>query len=172
MDFRLETQRLILRRFDLDDAPHVAHLAGDKQIADMTANIPHPYSLKNALDWIRTHEEALQNKASIIFAITLKDTDQLIGAVSLEGISGDGVPSLGYWLGVPYWGSGYAFEAAHALIEFSKHSYDLKKVKVMHLVGNERSKSVILKVGFTYQENHINRMMGKEREVCVYEKVL
>jgi RimJ/RimL family protein N-acetyltransferase len=114
----------------------------------------------------------LRNRASIVFAITLKDTGELIGAVSLEGICDDGVGSLGYWLGVPYWGSGYAFEAAYALIEFSKHSYDLKKVKVMHLVGNERSKSVILKLGFTYQENHINRMMGKEREVCVYELVI
>jgi RimJ/RimL family protein N-acetyltransferase len=98
MQNRIETERLYLRPFTMDDAPNVAHLAGDKQIADMTANIPHPYTLKNALDWISTHEEALQNRASIVFAITLKDTGELIGAVSLEGISGDGVPSLGYWL--------------------------------------------------------------------------
>lgn len=71
-------------------------------------------------------------------------------------------------MGVAYWGHGYATEASQALITFSKQEFGLIKLQVMHLVGNERSKSVIQKLGVNYLENRTNRMQGAEREVCIY----
>jgi RimJ/RimL family protein N-acetyltransferase len=54
------------------------------------------------------------------FAIALKKTDRLIGGIGLDGSTGDGSeePALGYWLGQPYWGDGYAREAAAAVIDY------------------------------------------------------
>lgn len=171
MQPNIDTARLILRAFDLSDAKCVAGLAGDKVISDMTANIPHPYTLSDAESWIKTHEQLFSSGKGVVYAITLKENSKLIGAVSVPKIEED-TGTLGYWLGVPYWGCGYATEASNALITFSKHNLGLARLQVMHLVGNERSKSVIQKLGVTYIENRTNRMQGEEREVCVYNSEL
>ncbi|MDV6249724.1 GNAT family N-acetyltransferase [Vibrio sp. EA2] len=171
MQQNIVTDRLVLRPFVLSDAERVAILAGEKLISDMTANIPYPYSLTDAESWIETHEQIFAGGKGIVYAITLKDNGELIGAVSLPKIE-NGAGTLGYWLGVPYWGNGYATEASRALILFSKQNLGVTTLRVMHLVGNERSKSVIRKLGVTYMENRTSRMQGKEREVCVYTSEL
>ena len=52
MQPNIETNRLVLRPFRLSDSERVAHLAGEKVIAEMTANIPHPYESNMAVEWI------------------------------------------------------------------------------------------------------------------------
>ncbi|MBE4221901.1 GNAT family N-acetyltransferase [Vibrio parahaemolyticus] len=163
----IESERLILRPFSLSDAERVSELAGDKQISEMTANIPYPYTVSDAENWIRTHAELFLSGKGIVYAIVLKGSSDLIGAISFPKLE-NGLGILGYWLGVPYWGSGYATEASKALISFSKNHYGLTRLKVMHLVGNERSKSVIKKLGVKYVGDQTNRMQGKDREVSVY----
>nr|WP_319556355.1 GNAT family N-acetyltransferase [uncultured Vibrio sp.] len=163
----IESNRLILRPFSLLDAKRVAELAGDKQISEMTANIPYPYSVSDAENWIRTHETLFLSGKGVAYAIVLKETSEVIGAISFPKLE-NGLGILGYWLGVPYWGNGYATEASKSLISFSKEHYGLTKLQVMHLVGNERSKSVIKKLGVKYVGDQVNRMQGKDREVSVY----
>ncbi|GLR06782.1 N-acetyltransferase [Vibrio hyugaensis] len=165
----LTTNRLILRPFDFDDCEQVALLAGEKVISDMTANIPHPYELPMAKVWIATHAPLFQEHRGVSYAITLRSSGELLGAVSLPRIE-KGYGTLGYWLGVPYWGNGYAFEASKALIEFAQSHFALSGIRVMHLVENQRSKSVIQKLNVTYVANKILGMQGAEREVCVYQK--
>lgn len=127
MQETIESMRLVLRPFSFADAEGVASLAGDKRIADMTANIPHPYRLSDAVKWIATHEKLFLSGKGIVYAIVKKGTDELIGTVSLLQLdNGSGV--LGYWLGVPYWGNGYATEASRLLISFSQEHLGLKKV--------------------------------------------
>ncbi|MGP8305333.1 GNAT family N-acetyltransferase [Vibrio sp. YIC-376] len=167
MQQAIESERLILRQFSLSDAKRVSELAGDKQISEMTANIPYPYSVSDAESWIRTHAALFLSGKGVVYAIVLKDSSELIGAISFPKLE-NGLGVLGYWLGVPYWGCGYATEASKSLISFSKKHYGLTRLKVMHLVGNERSKSVIEKLGIKYVGDQINRMQGKDREVSVY----
>jgi RimJ/RimL family protein N-acetyltransferase len=168
----LNTKRLTLRPFNLEDAPQVAALADDHQIAAMTANIPHPYTLDHATGWISTHADLHQRGKALIYAIILKDTDKLIGVVSLMQLDSPQGGELGYWLGVPYWGKGFALEAAQGLITHACSHHGITSLNVSHLAGNERSKSVILKLGFRYVENRVNLLQGKPREVCVYKRLL
>ncbi len=165
----IETARLRLRPFKLSDAERVALLAGDKVIADMTANIPHPYEPYMAEDWIQSHKNLYLANTGIVYAITLKGDDSIIGAVSFPNLQ-DGLGILGYWLGVEYWGNGFAFEASKGLIAHCKSKHGLKTIEIMHLVNNERSKSVIKKLGVAYVKNRI--LLGTEREVCVYRSEL
>ncbi|ODP99538.1 GNAT family N-acetyltransferase [Salinivibrio sp. DV] len=162
-----ESDRLILRPFSLNDAERVAELVGEKKVSEMTANIPHPYNISDAESWIRTHESLFLSGQGVVYAITLKTTLELIGAVSFPKLE-EGTGLLGYWLGIPYWGKGYATEASRCLIESAKKHYGLKRLKVTHLVGNSRSRSVIKKLGITYIGRESNRIQGQEREVCVY----
>ena len=62
---QLETERLLLRPFELSDAPNVREMAGDKVIADTTLNIPHPYEKGMAEEWILHRSRARDIKIRI-----------------------------------------------------------------------------------------------------------
>ncbi|WP_051563697.1 GNAT family N-acetyltransferase [Enterovibrio calviensis] len=168
MQKSIETERLRLRAFVIDDAPKVAELAGNKMIAEMTANIPHPYTVSDAMTWIDSHSALFNQKKAVVYAVTLKETSEVIGTVSFPTLR-DGLGVLGYWFGIDFWGNGYATEASNALIAFGQKHLGLWRLQVMHLVENDRSRSVIEKLGVQYVENRVNRMQGQDREVCVYE---
>jgi len=96
----LETKRLALRAPRLEDAKTVAVLANDRRIAENTARIPHPYKLSDA-------EAFVENKGGeALFLITARD-GVIFGACGFV-TRGKETPELGYWLGVDYWGQGYA----------------------------------------------------------------
>ena len=105
----LTTPRLVLRPYRLSDAPRVQQLAGEKIIADMTANIPHPYRDGMAEAWIEQHDAWFKAGTTVSLAITQNTQDAIIGTVSLSQIH-QGCGNLGYWLGVPFWGQGIATE--------------------------------------------------------------
>ena len=142
----LETQRLSLRPYELVDASQVKRLAGDSRVSSSTLNIPHPYTLEMAQEWISTHGDEWQARAALIYAVTRKDTDQLLGTVSLVEING-GKAELGYWFGFPHWGNGYCSEAVAALIEFSFSMVGISALYAEHLADNPASGRVMRKNG-------------------------
>src|SRR5215831_1471106 len=80
------TARLLLRPLSLQDAADVQRLAGDRAIADTTLNIPHPYSDGIAEKWI-THQQGRFEAGELInFAMTLAESEELIGVVGLINI--------------------------------------------------------------------------------------
>ncbi len=117
----LRTERLILRPFEPADAPAVQRLAGDARIADTTLSIPHPYLDGMAEQWIGTHQERFDKGELVNFAITLRDSGELIGAIGLEVRRSQNRAELGYWIGVPFWNRGYCTEAARAVLA---HGFD------------------------------------------------
>ena len=117
MHNNIKTENLVLRLYRLSDASRVQELAGDKRISEMTANIPHPYLDGMAENWITNQKAEMEAGKSLTFAVTLKNSGQLIGTVGLTQIT-DSFSNLGYWLGNSYWGNGYCTEAANALIKY------------------------------------------------------
>src|SRR6202049_4775158 len=78
------TSELLTRGpFMADDAFDVERLAGMREIADTTLNIPHPYPHGAAAEWIKAHGPPWQEGSSATFAIIATDTGALAGAISL-----------------------------------------------------------------------------------------
>jgi RimJ/RimL family protein N-acetyltransferase len=140
----LGTARLILRAPRLGDAKGIAALANDRHIAENTARIPHPYKIGDAKDWIGG---ANKNPDEEQYVITLADGTP-IGACGIE--QADGVPSIGYWLGQPFWRKGYATEAVRALIDHAFGDIEHDELQASARVTNPASRHVIEKCGFQW----------------------
>ena len=141
----LETERLVLRAPRLGDAKTVAALANDRQIAENTARIPHPYRLADAKDWIAG---ANKNPDEQHYVITLAN-GALIGACGLELRDGP-VPAIGYWLGQAFWRKGFATEAVRALIDHAFGNLDHEELHASARVTNPASRHVLEKCGFQW----------------------
>jgi len=148
---RLETDRLILRPYQLSDAPSVAELIGNWEVAKMLSRVPHPYALKDAEDFIARFSDGAVDKDTEVFAIQLKDGPaHAVGAIGLHGEEeDDGEAELGYWIGEPYWRQGLVTEAARAVVAHAFGPMDLIKIYAGHMIENEGSRNVLLKSGFT-----------------------
>jgi RimJ/RimL family protein N-acetyltransferase len=162
----LETARLVLRAARLDDAKQVAALVNDRRIAENTARIPHPYSVDDATEWIR----AALSQSATSYVITI--AGEVIGACGLdmtpsrpslspalpsavrgEGSgrdAGEGRAELGYWIGAPFWGCGYATEAARGLIDHAFSNLGCELLTASARVSNPASRRVLEKCGFQW----------------------
>jgi RimJ/RimL family protein N-acetyltransferase len=140
----LETKRLALRMPRLGDAKSMVALANDRRIAENTARIPHPYKLADAESFIGN---ANKGAADAVFLITLGGKT-VIGACGVTTL--DDQAELGYWLGVPYWGKGYATEALHAVIDFAFTDLAHAALNAGSRVTNPASRRVLEKCGFQW----------------------
>jgi len=159
----IRTERLVLRPFQLSDAPRVRELAGAREVAENTLSIPHPYPDGAAEAWISEHESAFRVGETAAFAITLAD-DTLVGAVGLKLEEDSGIAELGYWIGVPYWRNGYATEAAVALLEYGFEALALKRIWARAFVRNPASSRVLQKLGMRH-EGTLRRSLLKNDEL-------
>jgi RimJ/RimL family protein N-acetyltransferase len=156
----LETPRLLLRPFVLADAPAVQRLAGAPEVAEMTMTIPFPYPDGLAEQWIRTHPEHFAKGDAATWAITLRDTSDLIGSISLVIERRNERAEMGYWLGVPYWNQGYMTEAAAAVLESGFTTLELHRIYASHFTRNPASGRVMQKIGMRYEgcrRGHVRR---------------
>jgi RimJ/RimL family protein N-acetyltransferase len=139
----LETQRLVLRAPCPDDAEDLARLINDRRIAVNSARIPYPYNVEDAEQFI-----AVVNRqdGEAAFLITLDDV--LIGGCGVaQSNSG---PELGYWVGVPFWGQGFATEAARAVIDHAFGTLGHEELEAGARVSNPASRRVLEKCGFQW----------------------
>ena len=103
----IQTDRLTLRPFTLDDAPVVRLRAGRPEIAATTLNIPHPYEEGMAEQWIGTHQHAFDDGRGLTLAITIRTDGEFVGAVGLGITKPHDRAELGYWIAVEQWGNGH-----------------------------------------------------------------
>jgi RimJ/RimL family protein N-acetyltransferase len=140
----LETERLVLRAPRLADAKSIAALANDRRIAEMTVRMPHPYGVADAEAFLA----AVNGSAREIAFLIALPNDTPIGVCSVMRL-GD-APEVGYWLGVPFWGKGFATEAVRALIDFAFGELELDALAAGARVSNPASRRVLEKCGFQW----------------------
>lgn len=156
------TKRLTLRPLTSTDAAQISHLAGDLDVARMTARIPHPYSEQQARQWIGESDAG-----EFVRGIAVRS--ELIGCCGYLPIEEDAAPQhddpiaeIGYWLGKPFWGQGFATEAATALIDVC-HQHGFKTILAGHFHDNPASGAILKKLGFqqTGQEHRWGEARNK-----------
>ena len=150
----LTTERLLLRPFDLADAPSVQRLAGDRAIADTTIAIPHPYPDGAAEEWIATHSTKYAGGTQAAFAITLRAEGTLVGAIGLLVLPAHRLAELGYWIAVPYWSRGFATEAGGTVLAFGFGEMRLNRIQAHHFTRNPASGRVLAKIGMRLEGIH------------------
>mgnify|MGYP000965115163 FL=1 len=142
----IDTARLRLRPWRATDAPHLYELAKDPRIGLACGWAPHT-SIEDA-------HQALSTvlSSSETYAVTQLNGGELVGAIGLRIDDPDvpGVADLGYWIGSPYWGRGYATEAGHAIIGRARE-LGVKTIVLKYFDGNSASRRVSEKLGFAWR---------------------
>lgn len=140
--------RVTLRPFRNEDAADVERLAGAYEVAFNTLMIPHPYPEGAAKEWIAKQDDDFQQDRIHHFA--LEAEGQLVGAMALI-LKGDGIGEIGYWVGVPYWGRGYASDAVREIVRYGFEQCGLDRIFACHFTRNPASGRVLKKAGMQYE---------------------
>lgn len=169
--YRVETQRLWLRWPKLADATEIAGHLGEKRIADMTGRIKHPYARSDAESYVFSARNSNTDGHGISLVIAPKlRPNAVIGVVSLtRELDTDGALStrdltLGYWIGMPHWGQGFASEAVLALLSTGFTLTKAEQVIATVKPENTASKRVLAKAGFTETGRETRYMPARDRD--------
>jgi ribosomal-protein-alanine N-acetyltransferase len=147
MALKFETTRLLLRFFELSDARMVQQLAGNEEVARTTLAIPHPYPDGAAEQWIENVRQSSEKGDSYAFAMIKKEDGSLIGNMSMGVSQKHKRAELAYWVGQPFWGQGFATEAARRIVQFGFDDLDLNRIFAAAMTKNPRSYNVMSKIG-------------------------
>lgn len=167
----IDTARLRLRPWRATDAPDLYELAKDPRIGMLCGWKPYE-RIDDAHDALSTFLAAPDS-----YAVTLSSTGELVGSIALR-IDTDSpeasVADIGYWIGAPYWGNGYATEAGNAIIDRARQ-LGVKTIVLKYFDGNDASRRVSEKLGFAWrsrEEDMEYPLIGKRHTVHRTELVL
>ena len=143
----LETRRLLLTRPHEGDVADIAELANNWAVVEHTGSLPHPYGPDDARKWIERISSDTEGEAN--FAIRLRRLQpELIGVIGYGALADEALGHFGYWLGEPYWGQGFATEAALATLAHAFEHVPMREIRAECRPGNSGSRHVLAKCGF------------------------
>lgn len=143
----IETERLTLRPLSDADIAELVPLIGDRRVAATTLRIPHPFAEKDAREFLSC--PAKENELRL--GIRLSTNGVFIGGIGLHPYPEHKRAELGYWIGVPFWGHGYATEAARAVVKYGFEKVQLNRIFAAHFKHNPASGKVLQNAGMKYE---------------------
>ena len=153
----LETKRLILRKFEENDAVFMFNnWASDSEVTKFLRWPAHSsveISKKVLCDWVESNEQ-LNNYQ---WAIVLKDINEPIGSIGAVDMNEKiGMIHIGYAIGRKWWGSGITAEALNKLMDFFFNEVEALRIESMHDPNNPNSGRVMQKCGLIKEAEHID----------------
>jgi len=165
----LETERLRLRPFTFDDEAAVFALVSDPEIARFVRFKAHrtPAETRAFLELVQQY---YRRGEPFAWAIVRREDGRLIGSCGFVSQGGERRSAeIGYWLGKPYWGKGYAEEAAQALVRFGFEQMGLEFVEAKCFLENRAGQRVIEKLGMKFEGTDRSEMIkGEYPELNMY----
>lgn len=150
---RLETERLILRRFTPEDADAVYNnWANDPEVTRFLNCQPHTditASKAVVSEWVETYEKVYSYR----WAIVPKDFEEPIGYICVGRSTLDvgGIVHIDYCIGKNWWRQGYTSEAAKELVRFFFEEVGANRVESHHDTRNPNSGKVMVKAGLKFE---------------------
>jgi len=141
---------LILRPWRAADAPALIRHANNRKIwLNLRDVFPHPYTPEDAQQWLARCAGATGEPAT--FAIEFEG--DAVGGVGLQFLTDVNrlTAEIGYWLGEPFWGRGFATLAVKAATEYAFATFDLRRVQATVFEWNPASARVLEKAGYTFE---------------------
>lgn len=144
-----------LRELSVNDVQDIVYLM-NYNISKYLYDVPNPYSLEDALNFIRTAHSDFKSLRALHFAIEYKGKSEprnsnpvLVGAIGLKDIDlVNKKANLGYWIGVQYWGRGIATKCVRLIIDYAfSAELGLKEVIAYVFPENKASIHVLEKNG-------------------------
>ena len=149
----LTTSRLLLRHILPGDAESLFAILSDEETMKFYGHEPHE-SLDDTKEVIRQIEERYTRKEALRWGITFRGEDRLIGSCSIFHFdTGFDCAETGYELNRAYWGKGIMTEAMSAILTFGFSELGLHRIEAIIDIENERSKGLLIKLGFAYEGN-------------------
>jgi ribosomal-protein-alanine N-acetyltransferase len=159
----LSTSRLLLRQIQPSDAEALFATFSDEEVMEFYGHEPHR-SLDDSHELISRIQARYARRESIHWGITLVGEDRVIGSCSFHRFDeGFHYAETGYELHRAFWGRGITFEAMSAILTYGFNELDLHRVEAVIDPLNERSKGLLLKLGFTYEGNLRQRYYFRDR---------
>lgn len=148
----IQTERLILRPFTMDDVDESYAMEQDAEVNQYTHDGGvKQYDEVEKLIHTLIHVDYAENGFGR-FAVELKETSEFIGFCGLKRLTESQEVDLGYRLKRSHWGQGLATEACRACIDFGFRTLGLDELCAFVLPANARSIRVLDKVGFVFQK--------------------
>ncbi len=122
----------------------------DRKIERYTLNIPYPYPLKAARQWVDLNLKLARGKRMTQLNLAIDLDGQVIGGIGLSAMNGHRA-ELGYWLGVKYWGRGIVAGAVKVLTRYALRELKLRRVYAKVFPVNKASARVLEKAGYKYE---------------------
>lgn len=150
---RIETDRLILRRYKIEDADAMyKNWASDSEVTKFLTWQPHPsvdVSRSIIEDWLKEYSDEKYYQ----WAIVLKDNgNEPIGGISVVHMNEDiSMVHIGYCLGRAWWRRGIMSEALKAVTDFMFDTVEVNRVESRHDPRNPNSGKVMQKCGMKYE---------------------
>lgn len=161
----ITTSRLVLEPLELRHATQVTRFCRLWEVAQYTANIPHPYPAGCAEAFAKDAVSARESGGGWVYAVTVADEDEVIGVIDITLCDEDRSGELGYAFAPWSWGNGYASEAARALIGFAFRVLRLDKIEAYVMVENEASQRLLTRIGMRQVDERMMPAPAREREV-------
>lgn len=153
----LETERLLVRPYMINDIDELYQIMSDARVHTYTKDRNNPWNRKRT-------EEYIQFMINVDFetldcfhgAVVEKSTNQLIGLCGLNPYK-ENEPEIEFKIGVPYWNKGYATELGKEIIQSAFATTCIKGIYGMSYQENGASRSVLAKIGMDFLGNQIYR---------------
>jgi len=155
MTILIETPRLKMREFTLNDLDAVYAFSINEEVTKYTGDLGMVKTKQDAMDVITNVWQAEYKKYGYArYALLCKKTDKVIGFCGIKYLPEKQRPDVGYRMLPEYWGKGLGFEALKATMDYAKNELKLDNIMAEAVVENIASNKMLLKVGLKHVDTY------------------
>lgn len=180
----LNTERLILRPFTLEDIDDYLLFFADPLVQKYLGDISIPEDEENAIRWVHNMSgRYFHNRTVITWCIELKSNHKVIGRIDLGGFVRKTMADIAYYLSKEYWNQGIMSEAVKAVLSYGYETLQLNRIQATVHTGNIQSINLLKKLGFkeegllrqydfgrSFEDVYMYSMLKDEHECRYYSR--